>query len=168
MTPGQDYAVWVEAGKSNETACYRGNLTKIDVTVDLSFTDASKGWNLIGNPFASAINWGSGSWVRTNTTGIAYVWDNGSYLASNVVGAGGLTDGLIPAGQAFFVRSTASSHSSGVRRVQSCTSATRRSRNDGPSRLAGTCTRLSPGPAPSPPEAPSAPCAARGGMSHKN
>lgn len=111
MTPGQGYAVWVEAGKSNETACYRGNLTKIDVTVDLSFTDASKGWNLIGNPFASAINWGSGSWVRTNTTGIAYVWDNGSYLASNVVGAGGLTDGLIPAGQAFFVRSTASSAS---------------------------------------------------------
>lgn len=108
MTPGQGYAVWVEAGKSNETACYRGNLTKTDVTVDLSFTDAAKGWNLIGNPFASAINWGSGSWVRTNTTGIAYVWDNGSYLASNVVGAGGLPDGIIPAGQAFFVRATAS------------------------------------------------------------
>lgn len=107
LEPGVGYAVWVSTAKSDETANFKGPLAYGDLDLVLSFTDASHGWNLLGNPFPSALDWDLGAWNRTNTTGIAYVWNNGSYLTRNLIGAGTLTDGIIPLGQGFFVQASA-------------------------------------------------------------
>ncbi|MEI6900507.1 MAG: hypothetical protein WCL00_11565, partial [Bacteroidota bacterium] len=106
LTPGKGYAVWVDPAGSNETATYRGDLNKQDVPVSLEYTDALHGWNLLGNPFPCAIDWDFGTWNHVNNTGIAYVWNNGNYLSRNQIGAGSLTDGIIPMGQGFFVQAT--------------------------------------------------------------
>ena len=63
------------------------------------------GWNLIGNPYPSAIDWGLGTWSRTNLNGSVYVQNGatGNYVSWNG-STGGLTNGIIPAMQGFFVK----------------------------------------------------------------
>ncbi|GIL23259.1 MAG: hypothetical protein BroJett042_17720 [Bacteroidota bacterium] len=79
-------------------------------------TGGNDGWNLVGNPYASAIQWNNvaGNWTRTNVSPIVSVPDNTSgtlvyktYDASS--GMGTLTNGIIAPGQAFWVQSTGAS-----------------------------------------------------------
>jgi hypothetical protein len=68
--------------------------------------DIHDGWNFIPNPFASAINWNNAGWVKTNVNGAAAVWD----IEANIyryTDAG--WDGVIAAGQAFWVQTNAAS-----------------------------------------------------------
>lgn len=110
MPVGQGWSVWLDdATKSNATATMTGALRASDLSVSLLYSGngVGQGWNLIGNPFASAIDKNEGTW-GTNTSGTVYVWVNGDndyrYYAT---GSGGtLTDGIIPAGQGFFVKSS--------------------------------------------------------------
>ncbi|TSA28490.1 MAG: hypothetical protein D4R67_03670 [Bacteroidetes bacterium] len=110
MPVGQGWAVWLDdASKSDATATMTGALRASDLSVSLSYSGSgvNQGWNLIGNPFASAIDKDEGSW-GTNISGTIYVWVNGDndyrYYAT---GSGGtLTGGIIPAGQGFFVKSS--------------------------------------------------------------
>jgi len=66
-----------------------------------------KGFNLIGNPFASAIDWDNetGTWNRQNLNGSVYVLDgaSGDYYSWNGT-SGDLSDGVIPAMQGFLVK----------------------------------------------------------------
>ncbi|HEY9005046.1 MAG TPA: T9SS type A sorting domain-containing protein [Ohtaekwangia sp.] len=57
-----------------------GNVTPISFPV--SFTSsgnaASDGWNLVGNPYPSVIDWNAASgWTKTNINGTIYIPDNG-------------------------------------------------------------------------------------------
>lgn len=104
LNVGQGYAVWFANEKSDETVNYSGSLNSDNVSLNLSFSDSEKGYNLIGNPFTSPLDWDIGSWINNNITGIAYVWDNGNYISRNSIGEGSLTDGIIPSGQGFFVQ----------------------------------------------------------------
>lgn len=79
-------------------------------------TGGNDGWNLVGNPYASAIQWNNvaGNWTRTNVSATVHVPDNTSgtlfyktYDAAT--GEGTLTNGIIAPGQAFWVQSTAAS-----------------------------------------------------------
>ncbi len=77
-------------------------------------TGADDGWNLIGNPYASAIRWSNDAaeWTKTNVGQVVSVPDNSSgslvyrtYDAGSL--AGTLTGGIIAPGQAFWVQASA-------------------------------------------------------------
>jgi hypothetical protein len=117
MPPGAGFEMWVEAGY-NATFNFEGPLLTSDLTLNsgttppLSFTDPAHGYNLIGNPFASPLDWDIGTWNLTGVEATIWVWDpsSGSYK-DRVGGIGSLTDGIIPIAQGFFVHATASSAS---------------------------------------------------------
>gem|GEM_PF-2818249 len=63
------------------------------------------GWNLVGNPYPSAIDWGSGTGItRTNINNAAYIYNssNGTYTTCT-------SPCIIAAGQGFFVHADANS-----------------------------------------------------------
>jgi hypothetical protein len=70
------------------------------------------GWHILGNPYASAIDWDAATgWTRTDVNDAFYVWDAqaGQYRSYvNGVGTNGGTS-VIPSSQAFFVKSVAGS-----------------------------------------------------------
>jgi hypothetical protein len=65
------------------------------------------GWNLLGNPYPSAIQWNNGSgWTKSNIDPVVWVWDVvgrvwRSYNAN--ASTGDLTNGIIATGQGFWV-----------------------------------------------------------------
>lgn len=85
----------------------------------VSFTDsgvmANDGWNLVGNPYGTSINWGAQSgWNKNNIDATYYVWSdsanngNGSYLSWNGI-TGTLKNGIIAPWQGFWIKANASS-----------------------------------------------------------
>ena len=88
-----------------------GDGTKVDFGI--TYTPAAdSGWNLVGNPYASTIDWDdSPNWTKTNLDNVIYVWDpaTSSYKTWNG-SAGDLTSqGLIAPFQAFWVKANAPS-----------------------------------------------------------
>lgn len=77
--------------------------------------DTYFGFNLVPNPYPSAIDWTAGGWVKTNLTNAIWIWNEGADVpigpgyvgnyAAYIDGAG--TNGgspFIPVGQSFFVQ----------------------------------------------------------------
>ncbi len=85
-------------GALNTATVSSGALSLTGAIVDYS------GWHLLGNPFAAALDFDLGTWNLSNVEASLNVWDgaNGNYITSG----GGLTDNIIPVGQAFFVKAT--------------------------------------------------------------
>ncbi len=96
---GNGYLV---AYQSTTTHSFSGIPNTGDVTVELSWTDrtnsAEEGWNLLGNPYPSALIWGTG-WDLANVQATAQVF-NSSAKTYDAINA----DGIIPANQGFFVQ----------------------------------------------------------------
>ena len=67
------------------------------------------GWNLVGNPYPSNIDWDADDWIRLNVADAIYVfnWSDGNF--ASYVGGVGVNGGtsVIPSSQAFFIRATA-------------------------------------------------------------
>ena len=115
---GKGFNYWVQtASRANLTIEFQGDLRTNNLTLNntstppLIYTDALHGFNQVGNPFISAIDWDEGSWDTTNISGVVWVWQtssgsSGNYVTRNSQGAGSLLDGIIPMCQAFFVRTT--------------------------------------------------------------
>jgi len=95
---------------------YQGNWS-YTLTPGTGIPANNDGWNLIGNPYASAIQWNNvaGNWTRTGVSPIVYVPDNTSGTlvyrtydaATGVGGVDGtatLANGIIAPGQAFWVQ----------------------------------------------------------------
>jgi hypothetical protein len=62
------------------------------------------GWNLLGNPYPSSIDWDNVTSQLTNIDDAVYVYDNAtSTYKSYIAGIGSLTDGIIPPAQGFFI-----------------------------------------------------------------
>lgn len=99
------YMYWID-GSVDKAINFIGNTTASDQTAPLTISHS--GWNALGNPFTSALNWDEGIW-GSNTTGTVYVWDEdyntGGYRTWNG-DAGDLDGGIIPLGQGFFVEAT--------------------------------------------------------------
>jgi hypothetical protein len=96
---GQGYLVAYEQA---DTKTFSGNLNSGSIQVDISHTPGSNwsGWNFLGNPYPSAINWqlADKSIFQDN---FAYV-----YNTNKPGGAGYVSiEDVIPAHQGFFVRS---------------------------------------------------------------
>jgi hypothetical protein len=76
-------------------------------------TYEGQGYNLVPNPYPSAINWDAAGWTKTGIANAVYLWPAGgssyiSYVDGVVVPEGTQNPGIIPAGQSFFVKATAS------------------------------------------------------------
>lgn len=115
--PGKGYLVSWAAGASKEFA---GTLNSGDYTTGsgsvpaLTFTSGQgNGYNLIGNPYPSAMNGSINTWTMTNVDNSIWVYDNGTYLTWNGT-TGTLTGGIIPAMQGFWVKANASSPSATI------------------------------------------------------
>ena len=121
INPGEGHEIWVDESypESGVVVNMTGPFVDDDVTLSLSFTDASHGYNLIANPFTSALDLNSGSWSFTNVDRQFWVWDpnvdnsnGGTYKDWNSnTGAGSLNTGIIPMGQGFFVHTNGSNPS---------------------------------------------------------
>ena len=69
---------------------------------------SDEGWNLLGNPSSSTINWKAASgWTKTNIDAATYVWDPAENQWKFTNGHTGNHDGLIPPFQGFWVRANA-------------------------------------------------------------
>ncbi|MFN5026027.1 MAG: T9SS type A sorting domain-containing protein, partial [Bacteroidota bacterium] len=142
LVPGIGYRVFVRGDRSDTTRLvansttpqntftldFRGTPNQGNISIPLSFTNSSStgdGWNLVGNPYPSSIDWnaihdpgrtasGSG-FSGTDYTQLyhsVYVYNPvtnvyNSYNALSNTGTGSLTSGIIASGQAFFVKATA-------------------------------------------------------------
>ncbi|MCR6638027.1 MAG: T9SS type A sorting domain-containing protein [Sporocytophaga sp.] len=90
---------------------YTNSLTplKYNVTNTNSGDAQSDGWNLIGNPFPSPINWTLDSgWVKTNVNNAIYIWDTNAGRYKTYINGAGLNGGspIIPSMQAFFIKAS--------------------------------------------------------------
>ena len=106
---GQGYALNLSAGQTLRLAgALSRNNEDIAVTLPAAATPTA-GWHLLGNPFASALNWDNVA-VPAGMSSAFYVFVSSSQYAGQyrayVNGVGG-TGGTIPLGQGFFVRSLA-------------------------------------------------------------
>jgi hypothetical protein len=108
LTEGLGFFAWSDQSLSgNTTVSYTGLLNNGDLTVNtLSYTpaqpEAQRGWNLVGNPYPSYINWND-SWSRTNVDATIYVYDGANYLTWNGTD-GTLPNGDVAPGQGFWVK----------------------------------------------------------------
>lgn len=114
----QGYAVWTSSTNSwypgvippigDTTVAYEGTLNTGSLSTPL--TSVTDGWNFLGNPYPSSVDWDAAGWTKTNlTTNAYYVWNAGSYATYSTGGGGSNTaTQYIPAAQGFFVNANAS------------------------------------------------------------
>ncbi|MCK9422826.1 MAG: T9SS type A sorting domain-containing protein [Bacteroidales bacterium] len=100
FTVGQGYLCGYNA---TATKNFAGTLNNASTsTITLSRTDAGNfsGWNLLGNPFPSAIQWNktNTSWNLTNVTATAKIWNETNASYRDIA-----KDSIIPAMQGFMV-----------------------------------------------------------------
>jgi helix-turn-helix protein len=148
MKPGIGYRLFVRGDRSDTnsigvansttpqtavTMDLRGTLNQGNISIPITYTNSGAGnenkdgWNLIGNPYASAIDWdaihdagrtGSSSdsvFSGTNYTNLApSVWVYNPvtntyevYSATSNIGTGGLSNGIIASGQSFWIKARA-------------------------------------------------------------
>ncbi|HML85803.1 MAG TPA: T9SS type A sorting domain-containing protein, partial [Bacteroidales bacterium] len=110
---GVGYSVTMNAA---QTGSFSGDLNASDVTKTLSKAGTASGvsandyngWNLIGNPFSSAINWADVLAANQPAPGFessAYIWSGSNYIATNGT-SGGISGNLIPICSGFFVKAS--------------------------------------------------------------
>ena len=119
LVPGRGYAVFVRgnvdpiAGAGSARYQLRGPVNAGTVPYNLTLTPsgiaANDGWNLIGNPYPSAIDWNAKGWTKTNIGASIYLLDNvaqGRYAVWN--GSVGVNGGTryIAAGQGYFIKAS--------------------------------------------------------------
>jgi len=105
------YALWsVDANPTTEVFSGTTNTGSLNK----AFTENGDGWNLMGNPYPSALDWDAVT-IPTQLNGAIWLFDptigaQGDYLYYiNGGGAANTTSQYIPSGQAFFVRATGGS-----------------------------------------------------------
>ena len=112
---GHGYAAWASnAITGNTTVSYEGTLNTGDITyssIDYTPASTNTGYNLVGNPFPSSIDWNT-NWTTTNVDNTAYIYDGTQYVTWNrMTGAGTAPSGVIPPTQAFVILANGSSPS---------------------------------------------------------
>jgi len=147
---GRGYAAFILEGTVQNTWFNTGVPNQGNISFTLTGTaspSSSTGWNLLGNPYASDIVWSNTGWTSSGVSNIIYVRENlvGGGFAwrtwDRVSNIGLLTNGQIPAGQAFWVQTTSNSPSLQVTEAaKTALSATNntnfyRSENDAPNYL---------------------------------
>jgi hypothetical protein len=123
LVPGRGYAMFVSGNILISTLwdvrgpINAGNVTPVSMLVSYTSTGniLNDGWNLVGNPYPSTIDWDAASgWTKTNLDNAIYTTDNGSSTAlqyATYIGGIGTNNGTryIATGQAFWTKANASS-----------------------------------------------------------
>lgn len=119
MQPGRGYTLFVRGNYLLSPVWdIRGVANQGNISLPVSFTSsgsiANDGWNLVGNPYPSAIDWNAATgWTKTNISGTIYIADNGGAALQYAMwnGVTGINGGsrYIAMGQAFWVKATAGS-----------------------------------------------------------
>ncbi|MEM8601759.1 MAG: T9SS type A sorting domain-containing protein [Bacteroidota bacterium] len=83
-----------------------------DFGFPVTFTDTGaigeNGWNLVGGPFASGLDWDAAGWTKTSVDNLIYVYDPATTTYKVWNGSvGDLGSGVLAAGQAFWVKANA-------------------------------------------------------------
>ncbi len=124
LLAGKGYSTWSSGSTTGNTVVtFSGEMYTGDYSPFVSLggdPDQDYGWNLVGNSFPSAIDWGTDNnpntdFVKTNLDNTIYLWNGTQYATYNPSGDGG--DGLgtngatqyIASAQGFFVHANASS-----------------------------------------------------------
>ena len=98
-------------------------------TIYYDLNSLDQGWNFIGNPTASTLDWDATGWTKTSLDNTIYIWDpsalsgNGDYLTWNGT-TGTLGNGRIAPFQAFWVHATDDNTLSFTNAVKSRTAGT--------------------------------------------
>ena len=121
LTTGRGYSIFIRgnippistAGNARWDVRNPINFGAINFASSMSYTssgvDANDGWNLVGNPYPSTIDWNAAAgWTRTGLDNTIYMLDNSVnppvYATFNgTIGTNGGSR-YIPMGQAFFVK----------------------------------------------------------------
>ncbi len=113
FVPGKGYLVAYDAYKGNDwppnTFAFGGTMNTGDVTIPLSYENTWSwgGWNLVGNPYPSAIDWHDADRTLMEDN-FAYVYDRTSDYEGYTEGYkpvyGGDPGAVIAANQGFFVK----------------------------------------------------------------
>ena len=108
LIAGKGYSTWLS--DSNAIITFSGVFNDTDISSSLTYSSAGtnpnyNGYNLVGNPFPSGLDWDIGSWVKNNLDASIAIWDGkaGNYIYWNGT-VGGISNGIIPPCQGFFVR----------------------------------------------------------------
>lgn len=118
LNTAEGYFIWSGSTISSPTDVeFTGMLnTGNQTAANLSYNDSNigegHGWNLVGNPYSSAIEW-TNSWTKSNIDATIYVYTGSTYLTwnYNLGGFGTKADGSIPSTQGFWVKANATSPS---------------------------------------------------------
>ena len=103
--PGCGY---LAAYNSDVTRNFIGTISNSDLYLAVSFTPGNhEGFNLVGNPYTSALTADIQNWTKTNIQNAIWVWDpaSGNFKTWNGL-TGTLAAGIIPAMQGFFVKAS--------------------------------------------------------------
>lgn len=114
---GAGYSIYLWNGNSEMTMTMSGNPYQGNVPFTLTpQTGELPGWNLLGNPYASTIQWSSNpeAWIKSGVSTTVYVRDNniGQFRFYDAeTGNGNLEGGTIAPGQSFWIQTTNASPS---------------------------------------------------------
>jgi len=124
LSNGRGYRVFVRGDRSislttpnttnNATTLWvSGSNPSSPVNMPVTYNASlGNGWNLVGNPYPSPIDWSASSgWTKTNVGGTIWVWNpvTNSYGSFDGTTATNSVTRYLASGQAFFVQATGSS-----------------------------------------------------------
>jgi hypothetical protein len=102
---------FVYVGPIPDLVVVTGPPVKMNQSFTLTYTPSpagptQDGWNMLGNPYPSSIDWDAAGWTRTNTDNVLYVWNPNLLQYAVYVSGVGVNGGSknIPSSQAFWVR----------------------------------------------------------------
>lgn len=117
LNPMQGYGAWADDFYTGTTTVYyEGTLNtgsfNIALTNSAGALHNSKGYNFVGNPYPSAVDWEEDAgWTKSNLDNSIYLWNPaagnyGSYTYGTPLSGTNDVDSIIPGGQGFFVHVT--------------------------------------------------------------
>ncbi|UII25515.1 fibronectin type III domain-containing protein [Fulvivirga maritima] len=111
---GRGYTFFNYAGSTNLTLKFDGPLVQgtFNYNIQGGTESVNDGWNLVGNPYMSTIQWGTEGWSRTDVGISVAIKDNinGEYIYWDTEGLGDSSfAGKIASGQSFWVQAGSSS-----------------------------------------------------------
>ena len=107
---GRGYSAFVRVTPSAAVIDVTGPINSGDIALPVTLTGSGSenndnGWNIVGNPYPSTIDWDDASWTKTNISGTVQIRDDPSGIFQTWNGSiGSMGSGRIAQGQGFWVQ----------------------------------------------------------------
>ncbi len=127
---GRGYSIWCGdtiTGTQPFIIDYKGTVNTGTINFPVTYTDdpaqpaSEDGWNLVGNPYPSSIDWESPSWTKAGINNAIYIWDPDAQQFASYVGGVGINGGsrYVASSQAFWVQANSTPTLTGTEAVKS-------------------------------------------------